>query len=204
MHPEMRRRIRGCGMKTASFVVKSLAAGIAIGIGGIAFLLADTKILGSLLFSIGLYMVCELKLNLYTGKICLMPYSPMLVLMLLLNLAGAGLTGLAIRIAKPGVTEKAVEIMTAKTAESPIQTIILSMFCILLVYIGIKAENRIGLILAVTVFVFCGFEHCIANALYLTVSGVYNTQVLLFLIWNIIGNTLAGVIIYFAHKASQN
>lgn len=44
-------------------------AGAFIAIGGIIYLLLENKIIGSLLFSTGLYAVLTLGLNLFTGKV---------------------------------------------------------------------------------------------------------------------------------------
>ena len=55
--------------KIINFLVKSILAGIAIGIGGTVFLSLDNKVLGALFFSIGLFIIVTRGLNLYTGKI---------------------------------------------------------------------------------------------------------------------------------------
>ena len=56
--------------------LKALAAGAAISLGGFLYCLmcfamsgVIGKLLGSILFSVGLFLVCTLNLNLYTGKI---------------------------------------------------------------------------------------------------------------------------------------
>lgn len=49
--------------------VKSIYAGIMIGLGGIAYLAVQGGLLGAFLFSIGLISVIEFDLNLYTGKV---------------------------------------------------------------------------------------------------------------------------------------
>ena len=59
--------------------LKGILAGLAIGLGGFLYIimtfalhgeLAELgKVLGSLLFSVGLFLVCKFSLSLYTGKI---------------------------------------------------------------------------------------------------------------------------------------
>ena len=56
--------------------VKGILAGLSIGLGGFLYVLMTHyidgelgKLLGSLLFSIGLFLVCTFYLSLYTGKI---------------------------------------------------------------------------------------------------------------------------------------
>ena len=51
------------------YLIKSILAGIMIAIGGTIFLSLDNKIIGSIFFSIGLFMICTRGLNLFTGKI---------------------------------------------------------------------------------------------------------------------------------------
>ena len=52
-----------------NYLIKGIYAGIVIGIGGIAYLAIQNKIVGSFIFSVGLLTVCMYSLNLYTGKV---------------------------------------------------------------------------------------------------------------------------------------
>ena len=49
-------------------LIKSILAGIMIGIGGTIYLSLDNKIVGSILFAIGLFIIVVYSFNLYTGK----------------------------------------------------------------------------------------------------------------------------------------
>ena len=57
----------------------------------------------------------------------------------------------------------------------------LAIFCNVLIYIAVEGyrsiENSLGRYLAVffgvTVFVVCGFEHCVANMYYFTAAGAW-------------------------------
>ena len=51
------------------YLVKSILAGIMIGIGATTYLSLENKIVGSVLFSIGLFVILIKELNLYTGKV---------------------------------------------------------------------------------------------------------------------------------------
>lgn len=53
---------------------RSIAAGVCIGIGCIAYLSVDNRYVGAFLFSIGLMAVCVFRLNLFTGKVCYLEY----------------------------------------------------------------------------------------------------------------------------------
>ena len=47
-----------------------ILAGLSISIGCIAFLSSGDKIIGSLFFVIGLFMILNFNFNLFTGKVC--------------------------------------------------------------------------------------------------------------------------------------
>ena len=69
-------------------------AGAAISIGGTAYLSLDNKIAGALFFSVGLFTIVTMGLNLFTGKVCYVfqrdkTYGVNLPLIWLGNLAGA-------------------------------------------------------------------------------------------------------------------
>ena len=49
---------------------RGIFAGAAIALGGTVYLMAETKLIGAIFFAIGLFMVCTLGLNLFTGKAC--------------------------------------------------------------------------------------------------------------------------------------
>ena len=46
----------------------AVLAGMAISLGGIVFLSVENKVIGSLLFAVGLLTILAFKLNLFTGK----------------------------------------------------------------------------------------------------------------------------------------
>ena len=50
-------------------LVKSIIAGVMIGIGGTVYLSVENKVVGSVLFAIGLFAIVVYGFNLYTGKI---------------------------------------------------------------------------------------------------------------------------------------
>ena len=57
-------------MITKESWLKSILAGLFIGIGGIAYLSVENKVVGAALFAVGLFTICTLGYNLYTGKLC--------------------------------------------------------------------------------------------------------------------------------------
>ena len=57
-------------MKRLKTFVYGILAGISIAIGGTAFLSVESKPLGSLLFTVGLFTICTFGFSLFTGKVC--------------------------------------------------------------------------------------------------------------------------------------
>ncbi len=183
----------------------AVGAGIGIGIGGTVFLSMENKTVGALLFTVGLYLICSNGLNLYTGKVGYLVGEKVSYLLFLLevwvgNFVGTGLAALAIRATRiAGIAEKAASICDVKLNDSPLSIILLSFFCGLLMFVAVdgykKTQNPIILFICVSVFILSGFEHCIANMFYFSVSATWNAKAFIYLILMTLGNSLGGVTI---------
>ncbi len=185
-------------MKRYAFCfLKAILAGLAIGLGGFLYILmcflfhgelAELgHILGSILFAVGLFLVCTFCLNLYTGKIGLVyeekkekEFYISLPLILVGNAVGAFLLGYICYFIFKDTDIFAYAINAANkrlvfdNAFNYINTSISAFLCGLCVYLAVKSFslNRlkpIGILLLVFfvfLFVYCGFQHCIANMFY--------------------------------------
>ena len=189
--------------------VFAILAGAAIAIGGAAFLSVESKILGSVLFTIGLFTVCTFGLNLYTGKVCYVfenkiGYTLDVVIIWLGNLVGtfaAAQAFLATRIG-PAMAAKALTLCEAKLGDGLLSIFILAIFCNVMIFIGVDGFKRnphevgkyLALFFGVVVFIICGFEHCIANMFYFSVAGVWSAKAFGYLIVMTLGNAVGGVI----------
>ena len=211
----------------------SIAAGAAIALGGILFLLSsafipsdfviDKKLIGALLFPVGLILVCYLRLNLYTGKIGMafrnkkldkkgLPTWEWLITILLGNAVGAFLIGTIIYlICLPldGTAFKAAVIAAGASRDmafefQPIFDMSYkSIFCGMLVYIAIFFFNRldnqfgkiVGIIVPIAFFVYAGFQHCVANMFYMAASGCWTWNYLVGLLITIVGNSLGALLL---------
>ena len=92
-------------MRKINDFLLAVLAGSAISFGGTVFLSLDNRVLGSLFFAIGLFMVCTLKLNLFTGKACYLPgkdlkYVGFLCLVWVGNLVGAQLVASLLKLTR--------------------------------------------------------------------------------------------------------
>lgn len=222
-------------MKTIyTHFLKGILAGLAIGLGGFMYVLMTFlfsgdlaelgKILGSILFAIGLFLVCTFYLSLYTGKIGMVfegkqdkYFYISLPAMLFGNAIGAfafgyicyclfGLTG-------TGLYDSAVNAANARLTfnvwSDYVVTCIKSFLCGVCVYLAVKAFslNRLRplgillLVFFVFVFVYCGFQHCIANMFYfgmanslINAEGGFCWQMLVNLALVILFNSLGPVV----------
>ena len=196
-------------------IVSGILAGIIISIGGTAFLLCDSKIAGAVFFTIGLFSVCVFGFSLFTGRVCYVfdndtRYALTLPLVWLGNLAGSLLVGfllLQTRLA-PMLVEKATAVCEVKLNQSYLSAFVLAVFCNMLIYIAVEGyktiPQEIGKFLTVffgvTVFVICGFEHCVANMFYFTVGKAWSANTVLFLLIMTLGNSVGGVTIPLLRK----
>ena len=197
-------------VKTCVDALFSLLAGAAISLGGTVFLSLDNKVLGALFFCVGLFMVCNLGFLLFTGKVCDLPSRPpaylgFLVLVWAGNLVGAELTALAVNATRvgPALAEKAAGLCLAKTEDSLLSLFLLGLLCNVLIYLAVESYKNgtgevgryLGLVLGVSVFILCGFEHCVADMFYFALAGWWSPRTLLCLLVITAGNAVGGVLI---------
>ena len=195
--------------------IKSVLAGIMIGIGGTIYLSIDNKVVGASLFGIGLFMIVIYGFNLYTGKIGYLvdnfnfKYIKMLVITLIGNFIGTFFVGYILKFTRiySLIHDKAKILVNVKLDDSLISILILAFFCGILMYLAVNTykENRdiskyLGVFLGVIVFILCGFEHCIANMYYFSVANIWNLNTLLYLLIMILGNSLGGMLVPLCNK----
>lgn len=191
--------------------IKAILAGIMIGIGAIIYLSCTSKVVGSFLFAIGLFVIISFQFNLYTGKIGYMnnlyawKHNWLYILLIWLgNFVGTFAIGSLICFTRlaPILCAAAQTICTIKLTDNFVSLLILSFFCGMLMYTaveGSKIPNHFGQILiiflCVMVFILCGFEHCIANMAYITIAGMWSWEALGAIGIMTLGNSLGGVFI---------
>ncbi len=195
----MKQNIRTFGL--------AIGAGIAIAIGGTVYLSLENKIAGSLLFTIGLYTIMLNGLFLFTGKIGYFviredkkSYLIMLVVTWLGNLAGTMIGAILLQHTRvQGVREKAAGICEIKLSDNVLSIFFLAIFCGILMYTAVEGyrqkENPLILFLCISVFILCGFEHCIANMFYFTLAGMWSLKTCGYLLVMTLGNSLGGMLI---------
>lgn len=180
--------------------MKSILSGMLIGIGGTIYLTLENKIIGSILFCIGLISICYFQLPLFTGKVGYLIKKEIsikdLINILIGNLLGALTLGSILGSLNSSLKIVAHEMLENKHQLSYFTTLINSILCGILMYIAVdifkEKKSIIGILFAIPVFILSGFEHSIAYSFY---AGVAMNLDVIFLLISIIGNSIGGCLI---------
>ena len=186
--------------KHINVILYGVYAGMAIGLGGFLNILMNSyfastpwvgRIFGSLLFPIGLTLVCVLELNLFTGKIGYLldnkkDYLGFLGLVYIGNIIGSLIMGgfCLVTLKDAELYQTALSINAGKmfpggaTFLSIMKCFAGAVLCGVLVYIAIFCYKSfkpywaklLGIFLSIGLFVFLKFDHCIANMFYFSFS----------------------------------
>ena len=186
--------------KKQELINKSVGAAILIGLGDYALLKLGTP-LGPVLFTLGLLGVCYMGLNLFTGKCGFLfqdKIKPLdLLTILIVNLIAGYIIGLMFSVCDTAVFDNAVA--KVDTWEVSIAFFIKSILCGNIMYIAVymyKKGTPLGIIFGIPLFIFCGFQHCIANIITLGVARTFDLSLLIC----IIGNFLGSLIVWYLAK----
>ena len=197
-------------------LVLAIVAGLAIGVGGCTFLTlkSDNNLLGTFMFTAGLCTICFHGLNLFTGKMGYVvnekpAYILDLVIIWIGNFIGTYLMAecvLHTRVA--GNFEVAKAMCETKMNDSYSSLFILGIFCGFLMFVAVdgykSTKNAVILFMCVAAFIFCGFEHCIADMFYFSIARAWNVEALVRVIIITFGNVLGGILIPLARKLNPN
>lgn len=182
-----------------------IASGMMVGIGGTVYLSCENKVVGAVLFSVALLVICLLGFYLYTGKIGVFMEKPdkmsaiALPIGLAGNVLGAALTGVLTALAKPSLIDAAQKACASKLENGMLRGLIAAVFCGMLMYAAVKTYGAkgtlVGIIFCIPTFILCGFEHSIADVYYFTVAsmrGAFDPMRVVFILVAVLGNTLGG------------
>ena len=132
-------------MKELKILASSILAGLCIGIGGTVFLSLDSKVLGALFFTAGLFTICTHGLHLFTGKVCYvferdLDYAAGLPVIWLGNLIGTWCVAQAAHCTRIGsaLKERAAALCTVKLNDHLLSVFLLAAFCNILIYIAVE------------------------------------------------------------------
>lgn len=173
-------------------ILKSFGAAFLISLGNFALLKLGNPI-GPVIFAFGLLGVCYLGQNLFTGKAGFFisdKIKPLdLFLILLGNMVAGYLIGLLYSMTDPSLIDAANA--KVSTWDLSLAFFLKSVFCGAIMYVAVlmyKKGTPLGIIFGVPLFIFCGFQHCVANIVTLGVAGTFSFTILLCILGNFFGS----------------
>ena len=173
---------------------KSIGASILIGLGDYALLKVGNPI-GPILFTLGLLGVCYMGLNLFTGKCGFIIEDKIkfldLMIILIINLIAGYLLGLIFSLCDVDVYKNAIDKVNSWSFN--LSFFIKSIMCGIIMYIAVyiyRKKSPLGIIFGIPLFIFSGFQHCIANIITLGVARTIHSSIILAIIGNFIGSLI--------------
>ena len=183
---------------------KSIAASLLIGLGNYALLKLGNPI-GPIIFAFGLLGVCYMGLNLFTGKCGFLIEDKIkitdLLIILIINLLSGYLFGLLFRVADSSLIEVAIN--KVNTWDVSISYFVKSLLCGCIMYIAVymyRKNTPLGIIYGIPLFIFCSFQHCIANIITLGVAFTFDLSILIC----ILGNFVGSLFVWFISRKKEN
>ena len=185
-------------------LVRTILAGMMIGIGGCVYLGCEVKWVGAILFAVGLFTIFSFRLDLYTGKVGYIfdndrSYVPYLLVVILGNFIGCLILGLMMPL------DAAVNLANAKLDNYEFLPVLFKgVLCGMLMFIAAdcykNTKSFIATFVCVPVFILAGFEHSIADMFYFCSAGAFSVESLVFIITVLIGNAIGGFLIPVCRK----
>ena len=182
---------------------KSVAAALLIALGNFALLKLGNPI-GPIIFALGLLGVCYMGLNLFTGKCGFWLQDKIkltdLLIILAVNLIAGYLIGVVFSMTDVDVYTNAVA--KVATWEMSLSFLVKSFLCGVIMYIAVflyKKGTPLGIIYGIPLFIFCGFQHCIANIITLGVARTFHWSIVIC----IVGNFLGSLFVWYISKDMQ-
>ncbi len=173
---------------------KSIGAAILISLGNYALLKLGNPI-GPVIFALGLLGVCYMGQNLFTGKCGFLFADKIkfrdLMIILIVNLIAGYLCGLAYSLCDGDIVVNSIA--KVNTWDVSLSFFIRAVLCGVIMYIAVflyRKGTPLGIIYGIPLFIFCGFQHCIANIVTLGVARTFHWSIVLAVLGNFVGSLL--------------
>jgi formate/nitrite transporter FocA (FNT family) len=208
-------------MKHLKALPLAVLGGISVTLGGAVYLkikdmFVGANVVGALLFTIGLLVICVRQYNLFTGKVCnLLDEKPSYVFTLVViwigNFIGTAFFALLFNLTSINIKEQARTLCEAKLENTYISLFILGIVCNILIFLAVdgyaKISNPVGkyviLFLGVAIFILAGTEHSVADMFFFSVSGLlYERPIesILLILTVTAGNAVGGIFLNSVEK----
>ena len=228
----MKNATKMTGVQIVVFCLMAVLSGCMLGIVGSASLLASSllgvagKVVGACLFSLGIYAIIIFEMKLFTGMVAGIPKMPVkdywqLAVCFVCNMIGVGIVALI--VAGTPLAESVIpqgqSVIEAKFAVDnwALSSFCSSILCGALITMSVWSPKfapqknvcaSIGVLLPIIVFVFCGFDHSVANMLYFYFFGEVSGRVVGYILLSILGNIVGGIVlplvVLLKEKATQS
>ncbi|MBQ8425307.1 MAG: formate/nitrite transporter family protein [Clostridia bacterium] len=200
------------------FCVASVFGGIMVAIGGVGLLISMSKfegamgsLVGSIIFSLAMFVVTAFGLYLTTGlstRILTMGIKNMwsLPVSLVFNVIGIGIVALLVRFSHVDVINTATNVMNNKLCSQGwvLHSICSGILCGILIGLSVllgkhsskkNLSASVGVTFPIIVFVFCGFDNSLANVYYMFMCNNMTWSMVGYCFLSLFGNLLGGVLI---------
>jgi len=197
-----------------NYVIVSIFAGVMVALGALGNLVAigdESKLLGSIFFSFGLFFTVLFSLKMYTG----MTYNLVkfklkdwykLVTCFIGNALGVFIICFLAKYTTLGeeVTLLSEGIMARKFEIGYTNAFCSSLLCGVLIVISIKSyalapdkglSGSVAVMLPVIIYVYLELDNSVANWAYIFLSSSWTTECLIYVVLTVIGNILGGMIL---------
>jgi formate/nitrite transporter FocA (FNT family) len=169
--------------------IKSLTAGMLIGIAVTMTIVVSNKYLSSCLFAFALLLIKEKQVFLYTGRVG--SYSwlhrmPEILVILIGNLAGIQVIKAIAHFA--GVLDG----FTAPEPPTYFKALFLAILCGALMDIGVKTKSELVTVFCIMIFILSGFKHSIAES-----YKIYDPIILIYILGNALGGKASHVFLTY-------
>ncbi len=224
----MKKFIKMTKEEVILFILMSVCSGIMIGIGGTASLLAIDKIpdwgkiIGSILFSLGIYAILTYEMRLFTGMVASIPKMGLkntwqLPVCFLGNAVGVALIALIVSftpLSASVIAQSKIVVQGKLNAPNwELSAVGSGILCGILITLSVWSVKHcprkglsatFGVTFPIVVFAFCGFDHSVANLLYFLLSSTYSWKAFGYEMFCILGNIVGGVILPYISLFREN
>ena len=186
---------------------KSVGASLLISLGDYALLKLGNPI-GPVIFAFGLLGVCYMGQNLFTGKCGFLFEDSIsirdLLIILIVNLLAGYLIGVCFSLCDKDVVSNAL--LKVSSWDISLAFFIKSILCGIIMYIAVfmyRKGTPLGIIFGIPLFIFCGFQHCIANIITMGVATKFHFSIILCIIGNFLGSLFMWFVSKDEHKVKR-
>lgn len=200
------------------FCIASIFGGIMVSIGGVGLLISMSAfegamgtLVGSIIFSLAMFVVTAFGLYLTTGlstRILTMGWKNMwtLPVSLFFNVVGIAFTASLVRCSHVQVIETANAVMVKKLCANGwgLHSICSGILCGMLIGLSVLLSKyshkknlsaSVGVLFPIIVFVFCGFDNSLANVYYMFMCDKITFAMVGYCFLSLFGNLIGGVLV---------